>query len=250
MMDSGSPKIVVTYRLKNAKKWIQQSIDSVLDLCDEIVIVDASDDGTLEICQNYKKVTDIFHDKNLPFDETRDKNQLWEMAKKRNPDYILNLDGDEILMPYAKQILFEELNILHSEASVLQFQFLEMWDTPNQYRVDGFFNNIWKPKLVKMKNQPTDLKYDDMPFPGNAHCPGIPQKSVGIEKVVRSNLKILHYGNYFESARQNHFEFYNQLDPNNVIFDGYKHLISANTKFSGSDGMKFQKIPKSIIDLL
>ena len=244
------PRIIATYRLKNSEKWIRRSIESILDICDEIVIVDASEDKTLEICQTFDKVTDIFHDVNLPFDETRDKNMLWKMAKKRNPDYILNLDGDEILMPNAQQILFEELQIFYPEDSVFQFQFLEMWDEPNQYRIDGFFDNVWRPKLIKMQNQPNDLKYDEMPFPGNAHCPGIPQKSTGMEKPVRSNVKILHYGNFYESDRKRHFEFYNQLDPNNTVFDGYKHLVSANTKFSGSNGMKFNVIPETILNLM
>ena len=55
------------------------------------------------------KSQEIIKRKDLPLDEVRDKNILYEHARKSNPDFILAVDGDEIFMSNASEILFEEL---------------------------------------------------------------------------------------------------------------------------------------------
>ena len=241
------PTIVAMYRSKNSEKWIEKSLKSSLEICSHAVIVDASTDNTVEICKKFGDKVEIFHDENLPFDETRDKNKLLEMALKKNPDFLFNLDTDEILMNNAKKILLDEINVLHSNSDVFEFQFLEMWDKPNQYRYDGHISNIWKKKLIRMKNQPDNLHYDDMPYSGNMHCPGIPQNSFGLTNSVRSRVKILHYGYFDSESRQEKYDFYNKMDPNNTSFDGYKYLVSENSKFSGPEGMEFRLLHNSMV---
>ena len=87
------PNIIVTYRIKNEEKWIKKSLESILDICSEVVILDdGSTDDTLSICKKFSKVVDINHQEGLPFDETRDRNKLLKMALKRKPDIILSLD--------------------------------------------------------------------------------------------------------------------------------------------------------------
>ena len=67
-------KIVAMYRIKNEERWIEKSINSILDICSEIVILDdGSIDNTLEICQSFDQVVDISHQSNLPLDQVRDK---------------------------------------------------------------------------------------------------------------------------------------------------------------------------------
>ena len=152
--NSNNTRIVVMYRLKDAERWITKSIESILDICSEIVILDdGSTDKTVEICSKYDKVVDIYQQKDLPFDETRDRNTIFKIALKRKPDFIFALDGDEILMNNSKKILLEEINVLHSDADVFEFQFLDMWDKPNQYRYDGQMSNRWARKLIRMKKQ-------------------------------------------------------------------------------------------------
>ena len=239
--------IIAMYRSKNSEKWIEQSLKSSLQICSHAVIVDASTDNTVEICKKFGDKVEIFHDENLLFDETRDKNILLEKALKKNPDFLFNLDTDEILMHNAKKILLDEINIFHSDADVFEFQFLEMWDKSNQYRYDGHISNIWKKKLIRMKNQPDNLHYDDMPYSGNMHCPGIPQNSFGLNNSVRSRVKILHYGYFDSESRQEKYDFYNKMDPNNTSFDGYRYLVSEDSKFSGPEGMEFRLLHNNMV---
>ena len=240
-------KIIGMYRIKNQERWIAKSIESILGICSEIIILDdGSTDKTLEICSKYDEIVDIHHQENLPFDETRDKNIMLKMALKRNPEFILTLDGDEILQPNAKNILFDELDTLYPETPMYEFQLLNIFDTPTQYRFDGIYGMQWAKKLLRVSKQKPDLHFDGTPEPGNAHCPSVPQNSIGHQNSVRSNVKILHYGYYDKSQRQEKYEFINKLDPNNVEFDGYKHILGKG-KHTGKFGIELKSLPDELI---
>jgi len=217
------------------------------EICDEIVVLDdGSTDNTFQICKKFPKVVDIHHQSDLPFNETRDKNTLLQMALRRNPDFILTLDGDEIFMPNSKKVFWDELNN-NPEADIFEFQELYIWDQPNKYRCDGIFGNTWPRKLLRTKNQPKDLRFEGTPYPGNAHCLSLPNNAKGWENPAKSKVKLLHYGYYDESLRKKKYDFYNKIDPNNIVFDGYKHILSGNAKFSGPNGMEFKILPESMI---
>jgi glycosyltransferase involved in cell wall biosynthesis len=241
------PKIVTMYRVKNESRWIKKSIESVSKISDEIIILDdGSTDNTIEICESFNTVIEIHKQKNIPYDETRDKNILLKKVLKRNPDFILSLDGDEILQSNTRDILFEEICVLHPKINVFEFQALFMWEHPRQYRYDGVYSNTWWKRLLRMENQPKALEFKNTQFNNNAHCPAIPPNAIGIEESVRSNCKIFHYGNYDESLRQHKYQFYNDIDPYNKIFDGYKHIISGKSSMSGSNGIRIKTINSEV----
>lgn len=241
------PKIVAMYRIKNEERWIKKSLEAVSDICEEIVILDdGSTDDTIKICKTFDKVVDIHKQTGLSFDETRDKNTLLDMAKRRKPDFILTLDGDEIIQKHAKDVLFDELTILYPDYPMYEFQVFDMWDKPNQYRYDGVYSNIWAKKLIRISKQSVNLHFQETNFPGNSHCPAIPQNAVGWDSSVRSKMKIFHYGYYDEKLRQQKYTFYNNLDPNNIEFDRFIHVISGKGKFSGKHGMEFRILPDDV----
>ena len=145
------PKIITIYRIKNESRWIKQSLEAVSEISDEIIILDdGSTDNTVEICKSFKTVVEIHQQKNLTYDETRDKNILLQMALKRNPDFILTLDGDEILQSNVKNVLFEEICVLHPNVDVFDFQALFMWEQPRQYRYDGTYRFPNDHKIIKL----------------------------------------------------------------------------------------------------
>jgi O-antigen biosynthesis protein len=247
-----SKKVVVMYRVKNEERWIEKSINSILDICSNIVILDdGSTDSTLEICKSFDKVNDIFHQENLPLNESRDRNKLLQMSLKQNPDFILSLDGDEILMPNSQNILNNELNLFYPNKHVFEFQFLTLWDKYNQIRYDGAHSNIWQKRLFRLKDQPMNLQIFDSPFPGNLHCGSIPNNTLNMDSPVRSNAKILHLGKFDQNLRQKKYEWYTKIDPDNYSTDNYQHLINSKGRLSGKQGFEFKNIPDEfILDLV
>jgi glycosyltransferase involved in cell wall biosynthesis len=236
------------YRIKNEERWVKRSLESASKICNEIVILDdGSTDNTVKICKSFDRVVNIHEQFNLLTDQTRDKNLLLKMALDRHPDFILTLDGDEIIQPNADKILFEELNILYPEAHIFEFQFLYMWDKPNQYRYDGVYSNLWHKRLIRLSNQPRDLHFNETGFSGNEHVGGIPDNSIGQNKSVRSKIKIFHYGYYDEVLRQKKYKYYTTRDPDSKIFDGYNHIISGKGRFSGPNGIEFRTIPEHLL---
>lgn len=88
-------KLVVLLRVKNGKSYLNDWLSNISKIADEIVVVDnGSTDGTFEILKIHPKVVDIVQTSG--FDEGRDKIMVYEMARKRNPDWCLWLDIDEI----------------------------------------------------------------------------------------------------------------------------------------------------------
>lgn len=242
--EMSTDNIVAMFRIKNEERWIEKTLQAISDICSKIVILDnGSTDNTLKICKTFDKVVDI-HQQNLPFNEARDNNTLWEMALKQKPDFILNMAGDEILQPNARDILFEELNVLYPDATIFEFQFLYMWDRPNQYRYDGIYSNTWQKTIIRMSGQPKNLSFHGTPYSGNGHCSRLPNDSIGWDKSVRSRIKILHYGYYDEALRLKKYEFYTRLDPNCKDFDNYIDTISGKGKFSGPSGIELRVLPE------
>ena len=241
-------KIVGTYRVRNEERFIEKSLKSIIDICSEIVILDDnSTDKTIEICSSFDKVVDIQKQSDLPLDEVRDRNLLLQMALKRKSDFILSIDGDEIFASNSADILFEELDILYPKNNVFEFQFLTLWDSPSQIRFDGIFGNYWQKRLFRTKNQSSNLKFTNTDNPGNLHCGSIPKDVHGFKNPIRSDVKIFHMASIDETLRKQKYDYYTKLDADNTLTDGYKHMISGDGKFSGSNGIEIKLLNKEFM---
>ena len=245
MKNNSTPKIVGIYRVKNESRFIEQSLKSVMDICSEIIILDDnSTDNTVEICSSFDKVTNVTKQKDLILDETRDRNYLFENARKLDPDFILSVDGDEIFMPDASEMLFEELFTIHPVSDVFEFQFLTLWDNVNTIRTDGIFGYYWQKRLLKMKNQPLSVLFVENDNPGNIHCGSIPPSSTGFNSSAKSSVKIFHLASLDDEVRKRKYDYYTKTDPDSVLTGAYKHMISGEGEFSGPNGIELEQLPK------
>ena len=94
-------------RVKNEARWIKRGVESILPVCDQVLIMDDhSTDGTREICASLPKVK-AFLSPFAPGDlnETRDKNYLLNQSRLFGSDWILMIDGDEMLAEGAEETI-------------------------------------------------------------------------------------------------------------------------------------------------
>jgi glycosyltransferase involved in cell wall biosynthesis len=117
-------RIIAILRIKNELDIIDECLSRLSDLVDEILVVDnGSDDGTQDVYHNYPKVTEVI--KTEGFDEGRDKIMLLEAAKKRNPDWLMFLDADEIFEKNFTRKVMEKY--MASGYDRINFRFCLFW---------------------------------------------------------------------------------------------------------------------------
>ena len=126
--------------VKNEEKILERCLDSVADLCDEIIIVDTgSTDRTKEIAEKY---TDRIYDFQWIDDFSAARNYAFSKATQ---EYIYSADADEVLDEKNRQ----RFRIL-KEAMLPEIEIVQM-KYGNQMKFDTVYNfdEEYRPKLFK-----------------------------------------------------------------------------------------------------
>jgi glycosyltransferase involved in cell wall biosynthesis len=101
-------KLVMLLRVKDGIAFVHEWIACFEKLVDEIVVLDnGSTDGTDKILEAHPMVVDFMRTEG--YNEGRDKAMLYEAARKRNPDWCLWLDVDEIFESELTRADFDRL---------------------------------------------------------------------------------------------------------------------------------------------
>ncbi len=222
---SGDSRFLGALRIKNESEFIHEVLTQALQLCSHVLVFDDhSTDGTVAICESFGEAVTIFRSPFQGLDESRDKNYLLEKIAQRNPEYVLWIDGDEVLEGGgAEQIRAAVTDFPSAGAWYLRIAYL--WDTPYQIRVDGLFGNFRRASLFRFRGQPvTRLQFRKTGFGGNFHCGNVPDGLVGEHRDLPVRLK--HYGCMTQEQRVAKHAFYTSRDPGNQLEDNYRHLLS------------------------
>ena len=174
--------------------------------------------------------------------ELRDKNALWWYVKGAiDFDYVLCLDGDEVLSRKALAA-FGEMWVWFSSGACdwISLPFIYLWDSEDQRRIDGIYGDRPEDKSPKLRfprffsikrldeQQLYDTKFAWVGTRGGLHCGSIPQE--GFHQIKPKQLHahhayVLHYGYLDRDLRQTKFTMYNEIDPNNQFEGFYMHII-------------------------
>lgn len=108
-MKASNPAISVIIPMYNAKKYIQQAVDSVLNQtfkdCEVIIVDDCSTDGSYELCQSLysksRRVEIIHHTKNMGVSIARNAG-----IRESKSKYVAFLDNDDVFLPHAMEVLY------------------------------------------------------------------------------------------------------------------------------------------------
>src|SRR5689334_19804583 len=90
-------KVVAMMRVKNEGRWLAEVLMAIHQVTDQILLFDdhSTDDTRLIATKLGATVLPSPFDGTL--DETRDKNYLLDEIRKWKPDFVLSIDGDEVL---------------------------------------------------------------------------------------------------------------------------------------------------------
>ena len=101
-------KLVLLLRVKDGIFFVDEWLRCFEKLVDEIVVLDnGSTDGTDKILEAHPKVVTFMRTEG--YNEGRDKGMLYEAARRRNPDWCLWLDVDEIFEAELTRADFDRL---------------------------------------------------------------------------------------------------------------------------------------------
>ncbi|MEK9183541.1 MAG: glycosyltransferase, partial [Patescibacteria group bacterium] len=127
-------KLVAILRVKDEILWIRECLSKLSELADEIIVLDnGSTDGTLEVISEFNKVVKILHTEG--YHEGRDKCLLLEEAKKRTPDWIIWIDGDEVFEKHFTRAVID--SYMKSRYNKILFKLCHFWLNKEYFRIDG-----------------------------------------------------------------------------------------------------------------
>jgi glycosyltransferase involved in cell wall biosynthesis len=211
-------------RVKNEAAHIQEVISQALHLCELIMVLDDhSSDETAAICQSFGERVVVLTSPFEGLNESRDKNFLLGRICEANPEWVLWIDGDEVLERSGPEILRQAARQGGNSVAGYSLKIAYLWDNPQQVRVDGIFGQFWRPSFFRLRGQPAGtLHFPETDGKANFHCGNVPQGLVG--SVAHLDVRLKHYGYMTKAQRLTKYHWYTTADPNNAAEDSYRHL--------------------------
>lgn len=207
-------------RVKNEARWIRSVIQSALAVCERVYVMDdCSSDETAEICRSFGNDVTVYSSPFNGLDESRDKNWLLDRIRHQGADWVLAIDGDELLLDPSCVVDAVENGAAHCYS----LRVLYLWDRRDRVRTDGVYGRFWRPSLFRLRQNDS---FRSTRNGGNFHCGNVPQEFSGIQN--RCPARLLHFGYMDAADRKRKFEWYNQHDPENLAEDCYRHMIQGD----------------------
>jgi glycosyltransferase involved in cell wall biosynthesis len=238
-LPAGDTRFLGALRIKDEARHIHEVVSHLLPLCHQVYIFDDhSTDGTVEICRAFGDRVVLFASPFTGLDEARDKNFLLQKLIQAAPEWVLWIDGDEVLERSGP----EKLRLAAQQGRTVAACYLQiayLWDDPQQVRVDGIYGQFRRLSFFRLRGQPSSrLYFPASGYGGNFHCGNVPRGLVGAQRSL--NVRLKHYGYMTAAQRAHKYAWYNAMDPNNPQEDYYRHL-------AGISGARYAPGPPQIV---
>ncbi len=209
------------------KRYLNQVLNSLKEHIDEVVIIDdGSSDNTVNMCREILKgipLHIIQNDKSMFSSEVNLRKKQWHETIKTNPDWILNLDADEML---EEGFWSNAQNLINNQDyDFYCFRLYDMWNETH-YREDEYWNahSIYRPFL--MRYQPGfNYIWNETP----QHCGRFPINMFSLPKAT-SEFRVKHFGWATQEDREEKYKRYQLLDPDAIygIRGQYDSILDTN----------------------
>jgi glycosyltransferase involved in cell wall biosynthesis len=209
--NNSSPKLTLTMVVKNeGNRYLTQVLEEHRKYIDEAVIIDdGSTDHTVDVCLELLQGIPIRLVKNkvsMFSNEIELRKQQWRETLATDPEWILNLDADEV---FEKQFAQEIHQLLQkTDVDAFCFRLYDFWND-SHYREDQLWRShlIYRPFLVRYKH---DFVYRWKETP--QHCGRFPENIFELPHHL-SELRLKHLGWANPEHRLEKYQRYLMLDP-------------------------------------
>lgn len=213
-------RVLGLLRVKNEARWIERALRSIMPLCELVIVMDDhSTDETAAICAAIPEVT-VLPSPFSGLDEIRDKNWLLDQVKPLNPEFIVFIDGDEILAPGSQPRLLAEMQ--NPLATCLSLRILYLWNDEQTVRMDGVYGDFHRESVFR----PNATRFVSNGNGGHFHCGNVPAGNRGGRRVL--DVPLLHLGYMDRADRERKWKFYTEKDPGNTGEDNYRHITQGD----------------------
>lgn len=219
------PVIYAMMNIRNEDRWLRAVLDNAARVCDGVIVYDdGSTDKTPDICKAHPAVVAYQRGEESETDKARDKNRMHAMARELKADWMLCIDGDELLEPTAPRRILEAIKTCPANVSQIDFEFLYLWNDHQHYRTDGIYTGIYHPCLFRPVSQTwAELEFAPTAHAGNLHCERVPQNLAG--ERIRADIKIEHLGYMFPEDRLRKYQWNKSKDVTHAKQGYYEHLL-------------------------
>jgi cellulose synthase/poly-beta-1,6-N-acetylglucosamine synthase-like glycosyltransferase len=186
---------------ESKKENLERVLNHLSKFCDDIVIYDdGSTDNSIELALKYTKNI-IIGETNDFQNELEHKQQLLNLALSLNPDWIIWLDADEVFDKHGEMYGIRALCNYGDSKKIDGFSFQEfnLWKSTGEYRVDELWHKLWQVRLWKNNGKLKFLQEKGL------HRQIYP---LGLNKILRSDFKVIHYGFSSEEKLRQKYEMY------------------------------------------
>jgi glycosyltransferase involved in cell wall biosynthesis len=226
-------KLVAGMQIRNEEgRHLHEVLSHLNQWVDEIVIIDDnSTDNSVAICKQFSKVSTIIELKENTFENEIDlRKNLWEEVKKRNPDWILIIDADEL---FEDKIISKIRSLIdQDEYDVIGFRFFDFWGGKTHYRSDSLWgaHNFYTTFLARYMED-----FPEIWLETPVHCGRRPASYDRGLKGIGTDIRIKHFGwSGNEEERYRKYLRYMKIDGDGIygslpqyqsILDKNPHLI-------------------------
>ncbi|GAA3408500.1 glycosyltransferase [Paenibacillus hodogayensis] len=230
-MNGRNGKLTLSMIVKNeGGRYLRRALEAHREWIDEAVIIDdGSTDDTTDICEQALAgipLRLIRNPQSRFANEVVLRKQQWDETVGTDPEWILNLDGDEIMESgFGGQIG----GIMEGGYDAIYFRLYDMW-SETHYREDVYWkaHQMYRPFLIRYK---PGLAYEWKETP--QHCGRFPL-TIGTFSYWCHPARVKHFGWARREDRQAKVDRYLALDPGarfgwqeqyDSILDEHPHLV-------------------------
>lgn len=195
-----------------ADRYLAEVLHQAKEYCDEVVVLDdGSDDITAETARKSAAVF-LREESGAWGNESPARAELWQLAAERTREdgWIYIFDADHLLTGITPDTF---RTLTHSDHhNAWAFPLYDCWDSPDQHRVDGYWQAWRTPRVWFAKAKPTPDFQPEWPARG-IHCGHLPSNYPLQAGIAPAPAGILHLGYIKSSDREAKAQQYLALAP-------------------------------------